>query len=140
MIFGDAASRYAPEIAYNDNEMAVLNTAIANQMRRLGGNYRIKENVFLAPDPREGSVLPVYTLVNENGVPYIVGSEVLQVGPQDVLAARQLASQQTIQQLREEARQDRERYLRTMSFVDNAEGNTVAAPFGDITLDGSDLN
>jgi len=140
LIFGDAASRYAPEIAYNDNEMAVLNTAIANQMRRLGGSYRIKENVFLAPDPREGSVLPVYTLVNENGVPYIVGSEVLQVGPQDVLAARQLASQQTKEQLLEEARQDRERYLRTMSFVDNAEDNTVAAPFGDITLDGSDLN
>ena len=81
-------------------------------MRRLGGGYQIKTNVFLAPDPREGAVLPVYTLVNENGVPYMVGSEVLQVGPQDVLAARQLASQKTIDQLREEARQERERYLR----------------------------
>lgn len=119
-IFGDAASRYAPEIAYNDNEIIVLTNSINNQMKRLGGGYQIKTNVFLAPDPREGSVLPVYTLVNENGVPYMVGSEVLQVGPQDVLAARQLASQKTIDQLRAEARQERERYLRTMSFVDPA--------------------
>jgi hypothetical protein len=139
--YGNDKSRYAPEIAYDDAEMQVFQDAVYDQILRVSnGDMVLGENVFLVADPREGSVFPVYTLVDENKIPLMAGSEPLQVGATSVLAARQANRNKTINQLRAEATAERERYLKTMKGVDNAVDNSASTPMGDITLDGSDFN
>jgi len=141
LTYGNDKSRYAPEIAYDDAEMQVFQDAVYDQILRVSnGDMVLGENVFLVADPREGSVFPVYTLVDENKVPLMAGSEPLQVGATSVLAARQANRNKTINQLRAEARAERERYLKTMKGVDNAVDNSASTPIADITLDGSDFN
>ena len=64
------------------------------------------------PDPREGTVFPVYTLVDENGIPFTAGQEVLQVSSNGVLNYRQTMTKKTRDRLIAEAMEQQELILR----------------------------
>lgn len=106
--FGKFPTRFSPEVAFaGEGEMTVFLKAAADQVMRLpnsvSDNLDFGKNAFLAPDPREGSVLPSYTIVDEFGVPLMVNNEPLIVNSNSVLAFRQAQTQKTRQTLLREA-------------------------------------
>ena len=108
IMFGNFPTRFSPSIAFNgDGEMEVFAGAVADQLRRMPNysteDYDFGKNVFLAADPREGSVMPSYTLVNQDGVPLMVNNEPLIVNSNSVLAFRQAQTQKNRETLLREA-------------------------------------
>ena len=108
IVFGNFPTRYNPNAIFTDSgERNVFSDSIIAQLDRHPlGNQLGKElgkNVFLAPDPREGSVLPSYALVDRDGVPLMVNNEPLIVNSNSVLAFRQAQTQKTRQTLLREA-------------------------------------
>jgi len=133
-IFGKEKSRFAPELVYNNEDMQELEKAVMAQVLR-ASNINIEfadfgRTIFLKPDPREGPALPVYTIVDPDGMPLMSGSEVLQVGPQAILAARRLRTNQSIEELRAEALEEREQFLRFRASVDKSSDTTVGTIAG----------
>ena len=108
IMFGNFPTRFSPSIAFNgDGEMEVFAGAVVDQLRRMPNysteDYDFGKNVFLAADPREGSVMPSYTLVNQDGVPLMVNNEPLIVNSNSVLAFRQAQTQKNRETLLREA-------------------------------------
>ena len=108
IMFGNFPTRFSPSIAFSgDGEMDVFAGAVVDQLRRLPNfsteDYDFGKNVFLAADPREGSVMPSYTLVNQDGVPLMVNNEPLIVNSNSVLAFRQAQTQKNRETLLREA-------------------------------------
>ena len=108
IMFGNFPTRFSPSIAFaGDGEMDVFAGAVVDQLRRMPNysteDYDFGKNVFLAADPREGSVLPSYTLVNQDGVPLMVNGEPLIVNSNPVLTFRQARTQKNRETLLREA-------------------------------------
>lgn len=108
IVFGNFPTRYNPNAIFTDSaERNVFTDSIIAQLDRhpLGSQLgkELGKNVFLAPDPREGSVLPSYALVDRDGVPLMVNNEPLIVNSNSVLAFRQAQTQKTRQTLLREA-------------------------------------
>ena len=97
IVFGDFPTRYDPNAAFPDaEERNVFADQVVSQLYRHpeGKNMRLGRDVFLAPDPREGPVLPVYTLVDRDGIALLVNGEPLQVSSNQVLATRAARTKQ----------------------------------------------
>lgn len=97
IVFGDFPTRYDPNAAFPDaEERNVFADQVISQLYRHpeGKNMRLGRDVFLAPDPREGPVLPVYTLVDRDGIALLVNGEPLQVSSNQVLATRAARTKQ----------------------------------------------
>lgn len=133
IMFGNFPTRFSPSIAFNgDGEMDVFAGAVVDQLRRLPNfsteNYDFGKNVFLAADPREGSVMPSYTLVNQDGVPLMVNNEPLIVNSNSVLAFRQAQTQknrETLLREADEAFRDRLRFEGAVTEARAEEANDM---------------
>lgn len=116
LIFGEFPTIYSPiKIFPNKDERAILLTDAASQLMRsprFNKDMKAGEDYFLMPDPREGTVFPVYTLVDENGIPFTAGQEVLQVSSNGVLSYRQSMTKKTRDRLIAEAMEQQELVLR----------------------------
>ena len=91
IVFGDFPTRFDPNAAFPDaDERNIFADQVLTQLFRHpeGKNMKLGRDVFLAPDPREGPVLPVYTLVDRDGIALVVNGEPLQVSSNQVLATR----------------------------------------------------
>ena len=125
IMFGKFPTRFSPRAAFSDaGEMDVFTQSILDQLSRLPDfSTRIIDpgtNVFLAADPREGPVLPSYTLVDQDGVPYMVNGEPLIVSSNPVLAYRAAQTKKDRAQLLEEANKAFEARLRFEAAVTEA--------------------
>tara|TARA_R100000995_G_C3483826_1_gene125782 strand:+ start:2398 stop:4545 length:2148 start_codon:yes stop_codon:yes gene_type:complete len=106
IVFGDFPTRYDPNAAFPDaDERNVFADQVVSQLYRHpeGKNMRLGRDVFLAPDPREGPVLPVYTLVDRDGIALVVNGEPLQVSSNQVLATRAARTKQDRAKLQADA-------------------------------------
>ena len=81
---------------------------------------KLGRDVFLAPDPREGPVLPVYTLVDRDGIALLVNGEPLQVSSNQVLATRAARTKQDRAKLEQDALEAFEARLRFEQSVKEA--------------------
>lgn len=116
LIFGAFPTIYSPiKIFPNEDERTILLRDAASQLLRsprFNRDMKAGEDYFLMPDPREGTVFPVYTLVDENGIPFTAGQEVLQVSSNGVLSYRQSMTKKTRDRLIAEAMEQQELILR----------------------------
>ena len=106
IVFGNFPTRYDPNAAFPDaDERNVFADQVVTQLFRHpeGANMRLGRDVFLAPDPREGPVLPVYTLVDRDGIALVVNGEPLQVNSNQVLATRAARTKQDRAKLQQDA-------------------------------------
>ena len=58
-------SRFTPERAYG-NSVDIFEEAVRLKLSAINPNLKLGKDVFLVPDTREGSALPVYTLVDRD--------------------------------------------------------------------------
>ena len=106
IVFGDFPTRFDPNAAFPDaDERNVFADQVLSQLFRHpeGSKMQLGRDVFLAPDPREGPVLPVYTLVDRDGIALVVNGEPLQVNSNQVLATRAARTKEDRAKLQQEA-------------------------------------
>ncbi len=123
IVFGNFPTRYDPNAAFPDaDERNVFADQVVTQLFRHpeGANMRLGRDVFLAPDPREGPVLPVYTLVDRDGIALVVNGEPLQVNSNQVLATRAARTKQDRAKLQQDALEAFEARLRFERAVTEA--------------------
>ena len=123
IVFGDFPTRYDPNAAFPDaDERNVFADQVVSQLYRHpeGKNMKLGRDVFLAPDPREGPVLPVYTLVDRDGIALLVNGEPLQVNSNQVLATRAARTKQDRAKLQADALEAFEARLRFERAVTEA--------------------
>lgn len=121
--FGNFPSRFSPEAAFPDpDEMTTFLTSAAQQFARLpdSDKYQFGVNAFLAPDPREGPVLPSYVIVDQDGIPLMVNGEPLIASSNPVLAYRAAQTKKDRAQLRQDALEAFEERLRFQNEMKNA--------------------
>ena len=123
IVFGNFPTRYDPNAAFPDaDERNVFADQVVTQLFRHpeGANMRLGRDVFLAPDPREGPVLPVYTMVDRDGIALVVNGEPLQVNSNQVLATRAARTKQDRAKLQQDALEAFEARLRFERAVTEA--------------------
>lgn len=123
IVFGDFPTRYDPNAAFPDaDERNVFADQVVSQLYRHpeGKNMKLGRDVFLAPDPREGPVLPVYTLVDRDGIALLVNGEPLQINSNQVLATRAAQTKQDRAKLQADALEAFEARLRFERAVTEA--------------------
>ncbi len=123
IVFGDFPTRYDPNAAFPDaDERNVFADQVVSQLYRHpeGKNMKLGRDVFLAPDPREGPVLPVYTLVDRDGIALLVNGEPLQISSNQVLATRAAQTKQDRAKLQADALEAFEARLRFERAVTEA--------------------
>mgnify|MGYP003134921566 CR=1 FL=1 len=121
--FGNFPTRFSPEAAFPDpDEMTTFLTSAAQQFARLpdADKYQFGVNAFLAPDPREGPVLPSYVIVDQDGIPLMVNGEPLIASSNPVLAYRAAQTKKDRAQLRQDALEAFEERLRFQNEMKNA--------------------
>lgn len=121
--FGNFPTRFSPEAAFPDpDEMTTFLTSAAEQFARLpdSDKYKFGVNAFLAPDPREGPVLPSYVIVDQDGIPLMVNGEPLIASSNPVLAYREAQTKKDRAQLREDALEAFEERLRFQNQMKTA--------------------
>lgn len=123
--FGNFPTRFAPRVAFPDpDEMTVFLQSVADQLMRLpreeGDQYTFGVNAFLAPDPREGAVLPSYVIVDQDGIALMANGEPLIASSNPVLAYRADQTKKDRAQLLEDALEAFEARLRFERAVTEA--------------------
>ena len=122
-VFGSFPTRFSPDAAFPDpDERSIFAEQVVAQLERHpeGKNMMLSRDVFLAPDPREGPVLPVYTLVDRDGIALLVNGEPLQVNSNQVLAIRAARTKQDRAKLQADALEAFEARLRFERAVTEA--------------------
>jgi hypothetical protein len=107
-------SRFTPERAYTDETtMSDFQTAVKMKLGliSLNNSKKLGVNVFLIPDTREGTALPVYNLVDADKNPLIYQGKMMQVGNQYVIQKMKERTTKTIKELRAEAEAAEGRYV-----------------------------
>lgn len=117
-------SRFTPERAYPSKiEMQDFQEGVRDKLKLLpnkGFALELGTNVFLIPDTREGTALPVYNLVDADKNPLMYNGKMMQVGNQLVL--RRMAERRNISiaALRQEAQLAEDQYVRLQKEVNNS--------------------
>ena len=119
-------SRFTPERAYGDvpAELNDFKTSVKNKLSLVQPSsdekLELGVNVFLVPDRRSGTALPVYALVDESKVP-IQGrnGKPILVGPQYVLQQSQIRTGKSLEELRARARTAESRYEKTQKLYND---------------------
>lgn len=112
-------SRFTPERAYpNSGDMKIFEEAVRLKLSAINPDLKLGKDVFLVPDTREGSALPVYTLVDSsknilriNGKPATVGNQYV---VQELARRRNIS----IAQLRLEAAASRELFIKNQAIFE----------------------
>ena len=112
-------SRFTPERAYpNSGDMKIFEEAVRLKLSAINPDLKLGKDVFLVPDTREGSALPVYTLVDRdknilriNGKPATVGNQYV---VQELAKRRNIS----IAQLRLEAAASRELFIKNQAIFE----------------------
>lgn len=126
-------SRFTPERAYTDDaSMEDFKVSAQTKLELVGKNYELGRNAFLVPDPREGSALPVYTLVDTDKNIITYNGKPLQVGNGYVLEQMAKRRNVTIAQLRVDAANSRELYTRNQKIFDTVQD--IGPPAFDIQV------
>ena len=113
-------SRFTPERAYpNSGDMKIFEKAVSLKLSAINPDLKLGKDVFLVPDTREDSALPVYTLVDRdknilriNGKPATVGNQYVV----EELAKRRNIS---IAKLRLQAVASRELFIRNQKLFES---------------------
>ena len=135
-------SRFTPERAYGDipAELNDFKKSVEDKLLLVQSSsdkkLKLGVNVFLVPDRRSGTVLPVYALVDKDKLP-IKGrnGKTLLVGPQYVLQQSQKRTKLSIDELRARARTSESRYKKTQELYDSGELiDVIANPGGPLFL------
>ena len=117
-------SRFTPERAYpNSSDMKIFEEGVRRKLSAINPDLKLGKDVFLVPDTREGTTLPVYTLVDGsknilriNGKPATVGNQYV---VQELARRRNI----TISKLRLQAAASRELFIKNQQiFRDIAAG------------------
>ena len=112
-------SRFTPERAYTDDAtMADFRFSVEGKLNLFGNRYKLGQNAFLVPDPREGSALPVYTLVDDNKNIITHNGKPLQVGNGYVLERMAERRRISIIELRQEAARHRELFIKNQDIFE----------------------
>ena len=128
-------SQYAPEAAYPDTStMQIFEEGVAKKLELLpnmpdGKRPTLGKDVFLVPDIREGTAMPVYYLVDDDKRLLRVNGKPLSVGNQYVAQKINELRQQQTAQLRVEAAAAQKRTRELQEQWDNGE-YLEASPFG----------
>ena len=128
-------SQYAPEAAYPDTAtMKIFEEGVARRLELLpnmpdGKRPTLGKDVFLVPDIREGTAMPVYYLVDGDKRLLRVNGKPLSVGNQYVANKINELRQQQTAQLRVEAAAAQKRTRELQEQWDNGE-YLAASPFG----------
>ena len=128
-------SQYAPEAAYPDTStMQIFEEGVAKKLELLpnmpdGKRPTLGKDVFLVPDIREGTAMPVYYLVDGDKRLLRVNGKPLSVGNQYVAQKINELRQQQTAQLRVEAAAAQKRTRELQEQWDNGE-YLEASPFG----------
>ena len=128
-------SQYAPEAAYPDTAtMQIFEEGVAKKLELLpnmpdGKRPTLGKDVFLVPDIREGTAMPVYYLVDGDKRLLRVNGKPLFVGNQYVAQKINELRQQQTAALRVEAAAAQKRTRELQSQWDNGE-YLAASPFG----------
>ena len=135
-------SRFTPERAYGDipAELNDFKKSVEDKLLLVqpssGKKLKLGVNVFLVPDRRSGTTLPVYALVDKDKIP-IKGRnrKPILVGPQYVLQQSQKRTKLSIEELRARARTSEGRYKKIQEFYDSGELiDVIASPDGPLFL------
>jgi len=112
-------SQFTPERAYTDEAtMNDFQKAVRDKLKLLpnkGFALELGTNVFLIPDTREGTALPVYNLVDADKNPLIYNGKMMQVGNGYVIQQMMDRRNRTIAELRAEAAASEEKYVKMQS-------------------------
>ncbi len=114
-------SRFTPERAYTDDAtMEDFKVTAQTKLELLGKGFELGRNAFLVPDPREGSALPVYTFVDADKNIITYNGKPMQIGNQGVLKRMAERRGITVQQLRSQAANARELFVKNQDIFDEA--------------------
>jgi len=121
-ISNNVRSRFAPEKAFPlRTDMDVFQVHTQSILDTADGDYKLGDNAFLIPDPRHGSVNPVYMLVDENNMPIMSGSKPLLTSGQAVVEQRMKMNQKTSLEVREQMRVEYQRRLQFGKQIDDGD-------------------
>lgn len=113
-------SRFTPERAYPSKmEMDDFKDAVGMKLSLVNPSLKLGETAFLIPDTREGTALPVYNIVNGDKQPIMHNGKMLQVGNQLVLSRMAERRNISIVQLRKEAAEAEDQYVRLQKDANN---------------------
>jgi len=114
-------SRFTPERAYTDDAtMEDFKVTAQTKLELLGKGLELGRNAFLVPDPREGSALPVYTFVDADKNIITYNGKPMQIGNQGVLKRMSERRGITVRQLRSQAANARELFVKNQDIFDEA--------------------
>ena len=122
-------SRFTPERAYpNSSDMKIFEEGVRRKLSAINPDLKLGKDVFLVPDTREGTTLPVYTLVDGsknilriNGKPATVGNQYV---VQELARRRNI----TISELRLQAAASRELFIKNQEIFRDEEAGVPLAP------------
>lgn len=122
-------SRFTPERAYpNSGDMKIFEEAVRLKLSAINPDLKLGKDVFLVPDTREGTALPVYTLVDGsknilriNGKPATVGNQYV---VQELARRRNI----TVSELRLQAAASRELFIKNQEIFRDVEAGVPFTP------------
>ena len=117
-------TRYAPERAYPDDlTMADFTTSVENKLALVDPNLKLGKDVFLIPDRRESTALPIYFVVDSDKRMITHNGKPLQIGYQYVVSQNHGRANKTKAEYRAAARARREAIVERKKMVDEFLGS-----------------
>jgi hypothetical protein len=117
-------TRYAPERAYPDDlTMADFMTSVENKLALVDPNLKLGKDVFLIPDRRESTALPIYFVVDSDKRMITHNGKPLQIGYQYVVSQNHGRANKTKAEYRAAARARREAIVQRKNMIDEFLGN-----------------
>ena len=117
-------TRYAPERAYPDDlTMADFMTSVENKLALVDPNLKLGKDVFLIPDRRESTALPIYFVVDSDKRMITHNGKPLQIGYQYVVSQNHGRANKTKAEYRAAARARREAIVERQKMVDEVLGS-----------------
>ena len=122
-------SRFTPERAYpNSGDMKIFEEAVRLKLSAINPDLKLGKDVFLVPDTREGSALPVYTLVDRDKNILRINGKAATVGNQYVVQELARRRNITISELRLQAAASRELFIKNQEIFRDEEAGVPLAP------------
>jgi len=116
-------TRYAPERAYPDDlTMGDFMTSVENKLALVDPNLKLGKDVFLIPDRRESTALPIYFVVDSDKRMITHNGKPLQIGYQYVVSQNHGRANKTKAEYRAAARARREAIVERQKMVDEVLG------------------
>ena len=122
-------SRFTPERAYpNSSDMKIFEEGVRRKLSAINPDLKLGKDVFLVPDTREGTTLPVYTLVDGSKNILRINGKPATVGNQYVVHELARRRNITISELRLQAAASRELFIKNQQIFRDEEAGVPLAP------------